>query len=93
MRALPAILLSAALVTSACTDDGSDATPPDPDGRTTTTRADVAPRDANGGTTGGSGRFFRALAPFADCSEFLDHVKAAARDASGRTGSVVVRCT
>ena len=86
MRALPAILLSAALVTSACTDDGSDATPPDPDGRTTTTRAVVPPRDANGGTTGGGGRFFRALAPFADCSEFLDHVKAAARERVGPYG-------
>jgi hypothetical protein len=98
MRTLPAILVSVALVAAACSDDGSDADAPltDPDAATSTGDADPDPiRDAGGsaGTpvvgdtgTGGGGRFVRALQPFADCTAFLEHVKAAARERVGPYG-------
>jgi hypothetical protein len=85
MRALPAILVSVALVASACSDDtptaSSDNT--DPSGATTTVPVVT---DAGSGDSGGSGQFLRALTPFADCSAFLDHVKAVARDRVGPYG-------
>ena len=88
MRALPALLVSVALVASACSDDGPRSaslgttrlgTTPRADGSATT----VVP---GGGTGSGTGRFIRALTPFADCSAFLEHVKAVARERVGPYG-------
>ncbi len=88
MRALPAIIVSVALVASACSDDSPTASPdttqPSPGGAVTTPLG----TDASGTGQGGSGTsgFVRALTPFADCSAFLDHVKAVARERVGPYG-------
>ncbi len=105
MRALPAVIVSLALVASACSDDGSSAAPQDTDaGATdntddktvdktvdntdapTTTGADSAIGGGSGRGDGSGGQFVRALAPFADCAAFLDHVKTAARERVGPYG-------
>lgn len=92
MRALPALIASLALAASACSANGETADPrvvgstnpssTEPGG-TTNGRTDGT--EGSGGT-GGSGRFPQALTPFADCSTFLDHVKAEARERVGPYG-------
>ncbi len=88
MRALPAILVTIALVTSACSDVAPNASPNRTDPTTSDTTANRLgsnPLATDAGNTG-SGRFLRALTPFADCSAFLDHVKAVAGDRVGPYG-------
>ncbi|MDW3214401.1 MAG: beta-propeller domain-containing protein [Ilumatobacteraceae bacterium] len=92
MRAIPALIASLALAASACSANGETADPrvvgsttpssTEPGG-TTNSRTDGTP--ASGGT-GGSARFPQALTPFSDCSTFLDHVKAEARERVGPYG-------
>jgi hypothetical protein len=81
MRALPALFVTVALVASGCSDDGPGSallgTTPLAGGSATTPLP-------GGGTT--AGRFVRALTPFADCSAFLEHVKAVARERVGPYG-------
>ncbi len=93
MRALPAILVSVALVAAACSNDSPSSAPNTtvPDGQPTVTDppGTTSPGTAAPGTTSpgtGTGQFVRALTPFADCSAFLDHVKAVARERVGPYG-------
>ncbi len=94
MRALPALIASLALAASACSPNGDTAgpqvvgstSPPttEPGG----TIPDPGDEPGGSGGSGGSGgvRFPRALTPFADCSTFLDHVKAEAAERVGPYG-------
>ena len=91
MRALPALIATLALAASACSPNGETAdprvvdstNPPTTEPGGTTPGAGTDP----GGTGGsGAGTFPRTLTPFADCSTFLDHVKAEARDRVGPYG-------
>lgn len=100
MRALPALLATLALAASACSPNGEtagprviDSTDPsatEPGGTTPGTDPDGpdGPDDGGSSGTGGSGAgvFPRALSPFADCSTYLDHVKAEARERVGPYG-------
>ena len=99
MRATSVLIASAVLAVSACSPNGQTATSTAGETTTTSSRepASTAPvddtaaidddRDADGtAATGGGGPFPRALSPFADCSAFLDHVKAAASERVGPYG-------
>ena len=85
MRALPAFLVSVALVASACSDDTPTASPNSTESSDATTTSPIG-TGSGGSGSGGSGQFLRALTPFADCSAFLDHVKAVARQRVGPYG-------
>jgi len=102
MRALKAILVSVALVAAACSNDTPTAAPNEPSGSdvsnpvVTTPGSDVSvppvttPDGSGSGTNNsggsGSGQFLRGLTQFADCSAFLDHVKAVANERVGPYG-------
>ncbi len=88
MRALPALLVSVALVASACSDDGpgSALLGTTPLGTTHPAGGSATTVVAGGGTGSGTGRFMRALTPFADCGAFLEHVKDVARERVGPYG-------
>lgn len=96
MRAIPALLASLALAASACSANDPSASPNTSaptttegsngqgDGGTTGTTPETT--TGSGGSGGGAGVFPRALTPFSDCSAFLDHVKAEARERVGPYG-------
>ncbi len=89
MRALPALLAATALLAGACSDDGPISRPLDDDG--SESPGDLAGDDGNarsgdGRSGDGGARFVRALRPFADCSAFIDHVRAAALERVGPYG-------
>jgi Beta propeller domain len=95
MRALPVLIATMALAASACSPNGETAdprvvgstTPTTSPGTTSGAGDESGGSGSSGGSTGsGVGIFPRALAPFADCSPFLDHVKAEARDRVGPYG-------
>ncbi len=86
MRVLPGLLVGIALVASACSDDGPASAPLDATAlRTAPPAGGSATTPRPGGGTG-TGEFVRALTPFADCSAFLEHVKAVARERVGPYG-------
>ena len=91
MRALPALIASLALAASACSPNG-DTAGPQVVGSTSPPTTEPGgtipdPGDEPGGSGGSGGvRFPRALTPFADCSTFLDHVKAEAAERVGPYG-------
>lgn len=87
-RSLIALTVSLAAVAGACSDDvdpvaAGGSTRTDGEGSSDVDISEEDPGDPGGG--GGGGRFLR-LAPFSDCSAFLDHVKAEASDRVGPYG-------
>lgn len=94
MRALPAILVSLALVAAACSDDSPDSATGTTEPGRPTVATDPVGTDPGGtgssttdpGNGSGTGQFVRALTPFADCSSFLDYVKTVARQRVGPYG-------
>jgi hypothetical protein len=90
MRALPAFLVSVALVASACSDDAPISAPgttaPGSGSTVTNPLGTDAGQSGSGTGSSGTGQFLRALTPFADCNAFLDHVKSVARDRVGPYG-------
>jgi hypothetical protein len=91
LRNCLALAISLAAVAVACTDDSAtgDADPTDTSsGEERDATIDVGREDPDGnGQRGGSrGRQFLRLAPFADCTAFLDHVKWQAHERVGPYG-------
>ena len=84
-RALPTLLASVALIGAACSDDRRETAPSTPDDDPGAVRIDE-PTDADGNPVGGGGGIFPQLAPFADCSTFLAHIKAEAAERVGPYG-------
>ena len=77
MRPIAPILLSLALVATACSGDDDQSAPSTTDGSANTVS------DGGSGGTGGAGTFVRRLTPFDSCDALLNHFK---REASERVG-------